>query len=102
MRPLYQIAITILVVLCTACTYLRTEVEHVSHPFAGRPFGPPSQEDALNQANACLGKETSSNVRALWYVENCLGYKIGDTGFYGPTLTYTGRVGVKFSLSRNR
>lgn len=84
--------------LSTGCTYLKTEVEHVSHPLAGKPFGPSTEEDALTQANVCAGKETRSGVRALWYAENCLGYKLDRSGFFGPELTYTGRVGVKFTL----
>ena len=77
----------------SACSYLKVEVEHVSHPFAGFPFGPPNEEDYLNVAQACLGREGSG-----WYVEHCLGYKIGETGFYGPKLSYIGRVGRKFDF----
>lgn len=73
------------------CAYTRVELEHVSHPFAGPPFGPPNQEDSLNQINYCKGTNNGT-----WYVENCLGYKFMQGGFYGPDLTYTGRIGLQW------
>lgn len=85
-----------LLLLCSGCTYVRSEIEHVSHPFAGKPFGPASEEDTLNQANLCFGKEWTTGPKLLWYTENCLGYKLTDGGVYGPDLTYTGRAGAEY------
>lgn len=70
-----------------------TEIEHVSHPLAGWPVSASNTEDALSQANVIARWE---NGRV--YVEHGLGYNLQGRdggGFYGPGLTYTGRVGVK-------
>ena len=91
------IAVLLILATCSACsvmpTSLRAEVEHVSHPLAGWPVSADNTEDGLSQVN----------VVAHWqhgrlYVENALGYNLqGENGggFYGPGLTYTGRVGVQ-------
>jgi hypothetical protein len=76
----------------TAPDSVSTEIEHVSHPLAGWPVSASNTEDALSQAN----------VIARWqigrvYVEHGIGYNLqgrDGSGFYGPGLTYTGRVGV--------
>ncbi len=75
------------------CTYLSAEMQHVSHPLAGPPFGPKTEEDSLNTVNACAGRE-----RQGWYVEQCLGYKLTDGGVYGPKLTYEARFGKRIQL----
>lgn len=70
-----------------------TEIEHVSHPLAGWPVSASNTEDALSQANI-IARWESGRV----YVEHGLGYNLQGRdggGFYGPGLTYTGRVGVK-------
>ena len=85
------VVIAIALGFLSGCTTTRLELEHVSHPFAGPPFGPMTEEDSLTQINYCKGTN-----RNRWYVENCLGMKIGDTGFYGPRLTYTGRIGMQW------
>lgn len=77
------------------CSYLKIEAEHVSHPFAGPPFGPVNEEDSLNQVNSCLGNQNGSS-----YYEACLGYVYADGGFYGPRVTFTGRVGRKFDFKK--
>jgi hypothetical protein len=72
----------------------RLELEHVSHPLAGWPVSAANTEDGLSQVNL-IGQWQSGNV----YVENGLGYNLQGAnggGFYGPELTYTGRIGVKF------
>jgi hypothetical protein len=68
---------------------LGAEYEHVSHPFAGYPFGEKVEEDALHTVGT-IGR--CSMGRA--YVEGGVGYKVRDGGFYGPDLTGTLRVGV--------
>ena len=75
--------------------YLFAEAEHVSHPFAGYPFGPASDEDCLNQQNVGAGWS-----RGGAYVEQSLGVKLNDCGFYGPDLTYTLRIGYRIPLNK--
>lgn len=94
---LYMIAILVglaLMLLAGGCSVqrpqVRLELEHVSHPLAGWPFGPSTEEDALTQANVMLEWE-----RGRVRVEQGLGYRLMDQGFYGPELTYTGRVSVR-------
>lgn len=69
---------------------LRIEHEHVSHPLAGYPFGPASEEDALDHVGP-VGRCTVGRG----YVDMNLGWKIGDGGFYGPRLTGGVRIGVE-------
>ncbi len=82
------------------CTSLSAEINHTSHPLAGYPVGPAYQEDTLNLAQLCAGAEYRHGVRLLWYVENCLGYKLTSGGFVGPDLTYQGSAGVKYNFGR--
>jgi hypothetical protein len=91
-----KICIALLLSCCalTGCTSLSLDASHTSHPFAGPPFGPASEEDSLNSISACLQREARG-----WYAEQCLGYKIGDGGFYGPRLIYTARAGMKWRLN---
>lgn len=72
---------------------IRAEVEHVSHPLAGWPVSASNTEDGLSQANV-VARWQSGRV----YVEHGLGWNLqGENGggFYGPALTYTGRIGVE-------
>lgn len=71
-------------------TSIRLEYEHVSHPLAGRPFGPEREEDSLNHVGP-IGRCDVGRV----YTELTLGYKLADGGFYGPKLTGGVRVGVE-------
>lgn len=71
----------------------KLELEHVSHPMAGWPTGPKSQEDSLTQVNG-IASWTISGIR----VESGLGYSLLDKGFYGPSLTYTGRISKEWRL----
>lgn len=69
------------------------DLEHVSHPGAGWPIGPRNDEDALNQLSV-TGRWQSGRL----YVEHGLGVNLAGThggGFYGPAVTYTGRVGIE-------
>lgn len=86
--------VAVAVVSCMGgCTSLRVEYEHVSHPFAGWPFGSADEEDTLDHVNACLVKRAGH-----MFSESCLGYRLTDGGFYGPDLTGTIRMGAEFSL----
>ncbi len=76
-------------------TALLIEEEHVSHPLAGWPVGPASEEDALEQTNLLL-EWTSPTT----YVIVGVGYKHGDMGFRGPRLTGTLRAGYRIPLRR--
>jgi len=71
---------------------INAELEHVSHPLAGWPINASSNEDGLTQANLIARWQTGR-----FYVEHGLGWNVqgqNGGGFYGPELTYTGRVGV--------
>ncbi len=74
---------------------LRGEYEHVSHPFAGFPFGAKDEEDALHTIGT-VGRCSMGRG----YVELGTGYKLREAGFYGPELTGTVRVGVELWKSR--
>ena len=90
-------ALALACLMLTGCSILpnnmRAELEHNSHPLAGWPVSANDTEDGLSQAN----------VIARWqkgcvYVESGLGYNLQGRdggGFYGPALTYTGRIGVE-------
>lgn len=87
--------LALLAVALTGCSSVRVEWEHVSHPFAGPPFGPQSEEDSLDTLNVITRKEAGRV-----YIETGLGYKLGDGGFYGPGLTFTSRIGVELGDRR--
>jgi hypothetical protein len=87
-------AVAALALLTGCASAYRLEVEHVSHPLAGQPFGPRTDEDALTQAHAL-----ASWRRGVGYVEAGIGWNLrgeGGGGFYGPALTGTVRAGVEF------
>ncbi len=88
-----QIIASLILLLLSGCTSLSLEGAHTSHPFAGPPFGPKSEEDSLNSVNACAQRE-----KGRYYLEQCVGYKIGDGGFFGPRLIYTARAGVRWRI----
>src|SRR5688572_10945934 len=76
---------------CTGCStngvtalpgYSGIEIEHISHPLAGFPFGPANEEDALSHLNGFVGW-----TKGRMYSEVTLGYSLADSGFYGPRLT---------------
>lgn len=77
---------------------LRLGVDHVSHPTAGWPVGSKNQEDGLTATTA-----TAVWRRGAWYAETGLGLNLKGSnggGFYGPALTYHGRIGREFQLKR--
>lgn len=79
--------------LLSGCTTVSVEMEHISHPLAGWPVGPSSEEDWVHTVGIVGRKEYGR-----WYVEQGLGYNVAGRdggGFVGPGLTYTGRVGVQ-------
>lgn len=94
------VGVAVAIATCTGCTSMQVEYEHVSHPFAGWPFGPASEEDTLDQVNACLLRSTQTSERVRTYGASCLGYRLTDGGFYGPSLTGGFRAGVEFSFAR--
>jgi hypothetical protein len=69
------------------------EQEHVSHPLAGWPVGPSSEEACLDQTSA-IAEYTSTNA----YLHVGVGYKTTDCGFYGPRVTGTIRFGYKIRI----
>ena len=75
----------------TGCTSVKAEYEHISHPFAGPPFGPQSEEDWIDHVQLCAVKRAG---RA--YSEACAGYLLTDGGFHGPRLTGGVRMGIEF------
>jgi hypothetical protein len=93
-RSLSQLAVLAIAVTLAGCASgVRLEAEHVSHPFAGRPFSDRTEEDSLTQVNALLEWQ-----RHGWFIESGLGYRVRDGGFYGPPLTFTVRAGRRFEL----
>lgn len=87
-------AISFLIALAmVSCTpnLIRLEAEHVSHPFAGWPFGPADEESQLTQVNALAEWQEGP-----WYASAGLGYKVwrrNPYDFAGPRLTGSVRVG---------
>lgn len=91
------IAALFVVLLFTGCAVMpdkvSAEIEHVSHPLAGPPFGPSNEEDGLSQATL-----TARWQKGRVYAESGLGYNLqgrNGGGFYGDPLTYTGRIGYE-------
>jgi hypothetical protein len=94
--PLRIVVLATALSLSGCATGARLESEHVSHPFAGQPFGDRTEEDALNQLSAILEWHRDNG----WYAEAGLGYVISDSGFYGPPLTFTFRAGRRFDFNK--
>lgn len=93
MKRIIALAALALAGCSLAPTSVNAELEHVSHPLAGWPINASNNEDALTQANVIARWQTGRV-----YVEHGLGWNIqGENGggFYGPGLTYTGRIGVE-------
>lgn len=86
--------IVALVGLLTGCGLAPRQIDatvtHVSHPLLGPPFGPANEEDSLDTVGACA-KWGKGRVT----LEQCLGYRYADGGFYGDDFIYEGRVSVK-------
>lgn len=106
------LALAIIFLPGCATPTLRIEVEHISHPTAGWPFGPEhitvpysgdvmlrkSVEHEVDQANALLHWQSDG-----WYADAGLGVNLQGRdggGFRGPALTGTVRVGHEFKLGR--
>lgn len=96
---LIMVALCMLFALAMAgcANYATVELDHTSHPLAGPPFGPETEEDSLDRINGCIGRE-----HAGWFAEGCLGYKYVYAGFVGPRLTFDGRIGRKFRFGDQR
>lgn len=74
-----------------ACSTVSLEATHVSHPLRGPPFGPTTEEDSLDVLQITGRKEFGNRV----YIQQSLGYRYVDGGFYGDDFIYTGTIGVK-------
>jgi hypothetical protein len=70
-------------------TEVNLQYTHISHPLAGWPFGEKSEEDAVHSVGP-IGRCS----RGRGYLEAGVGYKISESGFYGPEVTGTVNVGV--------
>lgn len=94
-----QLAIALAALQLAGCMtlpdYAGSEIEHISHPFAGPPFGPPDEEDTLNHLKGFAGWR-----KGRCYAELFVGYRLNDGGFYGPKLTGGGSFGVMFKGER--
>ena len=88
--------LTLILLLSSACAVIpeggRLGWSHISHPFAGPPFGPTNEEDSLDTIEMTGAWYGPKNT----YVEIGLGYKLSDGGFYGPKLTGIVRAGIEF------
>ena len=77
---------------------IRPNIQHISHPLAGRPFGPKEEEDCYQAAGASLIWQ-----RGNLYIEQGLARKIATAncdGFYGPKLSYSGQIGYTIHFKR--
>lgn len=83
------------ILLISGCTSLSGEISHISHPLRGPPFGPITEEDSLEVAQLCARRESKR-----FFVENCLGYRLTDGGFYGDDFIYSGRFGVRVEFNK--
>lgn len=86
------------VVLLGGCTSLKpisalVELEHVSHPLVGWPVNH-DPEAGLSQVSGLLRWDLNGVL-----IEQGLGYNLDPQGFYGPRLTYTGRISKEFRFS---
>ena len=98
------LASALLALSSSGCTSVRSvcdesrvdfQYTHVSHPFAGWPFGPEDEEDAVHT----IGPVARCTV-GRGYVDLGAGRKITESGFYGPNLTGTVNIGVNLWSSR--
>lgn len=71
----------------TACF---ANYDHVSHPLRGEPFGPPTEEDALDS----LGTTCRWEKDRLFF-ESGLSYMWPGSDLYGDDLLFNGRVAYK-------
>lgn len=84
----------------SACSTYKAEWQHISHPFAGPPFGPTSEEDSLDHIQVCGVRRYAFNQWTQAYAESCVGYVLADGGFYGPNLTGGVRVGIEIGRDK--
>lgn len=77
-------------------------VQHISHPLAGWPFGPVTEEDTLDQV--CGGllwvRERPNGGEVI--IDQRLCQKLRDGGFFGPKLSYYGSIDYRIPLRRRR
>jgi hypothetical protein len=85
------LAAVLLVLQGCASTSLQVEVEHVSHPTDGWPFGSRYEEDGLTQASVLAGWRFGRTYIDAGVGANLRGRNGG--GFYGSPITGTVRAG---------
>jgi len=92
-------------VLASGCSSIKPNnatsgFSHTSHPGAGFPLHSQyevingkrySVEDSLDLFENCVSRDSTQ-----WYYDVCLGLKLHDTGFTGPPVTATVRVGKRW------
>lgn len=90
----YIIALSAILSGCAAIpSSVDIEAEHISHPAVGWPVSPSSDEDGLSQVQV-LARWQSGPL----YMQHGLGYNLQGRdggGIYGPSLMYTGRIGIQ-------
>ncbi len=77
----------------TGCATVLIEAEHISHPGAGWPVGPASDESQLTQGNFILRWK-----KGAFYMDAGLGVKLYERhprDFVGPKVTGTVRLGAE-------
>lgn len=94
-----KILIPLTLIALTGCAAMPDAVgtahTHVSHPFAGPPFGPSSEEDALQTIDLFARWEHGSA-----FAELSIGYMPVNNGFYGPPITGGFRFGYAIHLHK--
>lgn len=96
MMRLNALALMLAAISAAGCTTYKLEYEHISHPFAGPPFGPTHEEDSLDHIQACGSRTYAFNRSVRAYSEACAGYMFVNGGFYGPPITGSIRTGIEF------
>lgn len=85
------IVVALAALSCSACAGIKVEHAHLSHPFAGPPFGSQIEEDYVDTINV-VGRIEMGR----FYMEAGPGYKLNPGGgFYGPELTFSSRMGIE-------
>lgn len=95
-RKAYQCLPLLAILAGCAPNFVRLEADHVSHPFAGFPFGPADEEAQLTHVNALAEWQSGG-----WYLTAGVGVKVlerDQRDFVGPGLTGTVRAGYAWRV----